>query len=32
MINEYGEVDEIRTGRGNSSTWRKHAPVPLCPP
>jgi hypothetical protein len=22
----------MRTGRGNQSTWRKPAPVPLCPP
>jgi hypothetical protein len=22
----------MMTGRGNRSTWRKPAPVPLCPP
>jgi hypothetical protein len=22
----------MRIGRGNRSTWRKPAPVPLCPP
>jgi hypothetical protein len=26
-----GEIDGI-TGRGNRNTWRKPAPVPLCPP
>jgi hypothetical protein len=29
---ECGAVGEMRTGRGNRSTRRKHAPVPLCPP
>jgi hypothetical protein len=31
MINEYGAVGGIRTGRGNGSTRRKPAPAPLCP-
>jgi hypothetical protein len=29
---EWGAVSGMRTGRGNRSTWRKPAPVPLCPP
>jgi hypothetical protein len=31
MIDEYGASVGIRTGRGNRSTWRKPAPVPLFP-
>jgi hypothetical protein len=27
-----GEIDGIMIGRGNRSTRRKPAPVPLCPP
>jgi hypothetical protein len=27
-----GEIGGIMTGRGNRSTRRKPAPVPLCPP
>jgi hypothetical protein len=30
--NECGPVGGIRIGRGNRSTRRKPAPVPLCPP
>jgi hypothetical protein len=26
-----GEIGGLMTGRGNGSTRRKHAPVPLCP-
>jgi hypothetical protein len=29
---ECGPVSGIRISRGNRSTWRKPAPVPLCPP
>jgi hypothetical protein len=29
---DYGAVGGIRIGRGNRSTRRKPAPVPLCPP
>jgi hypothetical protein len=29
---EYGEFGAIKIGRGNRSTRRKPAPVPLCPP
>jgi hypothetical protein len=29
---ECGAVSGIRIGRGNRSTWRKPASVPLCPP
>jgi hypothetical protein len=29
---DYGAVDGMRIGRGNRSTRRKPAPVPLCPP
>jgi hypothetical protein len=34
MINDddYGAVGGMRIGRGNRSTGRKPAPVPLCPP
>jgi hypothetical protein len=32
MINKYGAVGAMRVGRGNQSTWRKPAPVPLHPP
>jgi hypothetical protein len=32
MIDECGVVGGMRIGRGNRSTRRKHAPVPLCPP
>jgi hypothetical protein len=27
-----GEIGGMMTGRGNRSTRRKHAPMPLCPP
>jgi hypothetical protein len=27
-----GAVGGMKIGRGNRSTWRKPAPVPLCPP
>jgi hypothetical protein len=27
-----GEIGGMMIGRGNGSTLRKHAPVPLCPP
>jgi hypothetical protein len=27
-----GEIGGMMIGRGNRSTWRKPAPVPLCPP
>jgi hypothetical protein len=27
-----GEIGGMMIGRGNQSTWRKPAPVPLCPP
>jgi hypothetical protein len=30
--NECGAVDGMRIGRGNRSTRRTLAPVPLCPP
>jgi hypothetical protein len=30
MINEYGAVGGMRTGRGNQSTPTSPAPVPLC--
>jgi hypothetical protein len=26
-----GEIGRMMIGRGNRSTWRKPAPVPLCP-
>jgi hypothetical protein len=29
---DYGAVGGMRIGRGNRSTLRKPAPVPLCPP
>jgi hypothetical protein len=29
---EYGAVGGMRVGRGNRSTRKKRAPVPLCPP
>jgi hypothetical protein len=29
---DYGAVGGMRIGRGNRSTRRKIAPVPLCPP
>jgi hypothetical protein len=32
MIDDYGAVGGMRIGRGNRSTRRKPAPVPLCPP
>jgi hypothetical protein len=32
MICEYGAFGGMRIGRGNRSTQRKAAPVPLCPP
>jgi hypothetical protein len=27
-----GEIGGMMIGRGNRSTWRKLAPMPLCPP
>jgi hypothetical protein len=27
-----GEIGGMKIGRGNRNTWRKPAPVPLCPP
>jgi hypothetical protein len=27
-----GAIGGMKTGRGNRCTWRKPAPVPLCPP
>jgi hypothetical protein len=27
-----GELDGMKIGRGNRSTWRKPARAPLCPP
>jgi hypothetical protein len=32
VVDKLGAVDEMRIGRGNRSTRRKPAPVPLCPP
>jgi hypothetical protein len=32
MINGYGAVGGIRTGKENQNTQRKPAPLPLCPP
>jgi hypothetical protein len=32
MIDDYGAVGGMRIGRGNRSTRRKPAPVPLCTP
>jgi hypothetical protein len=32
MMDKYGIVGEMRTGRGNRSTWSKPAPVSLFPP
>jgi hypothetical protein len=32
IIDDYGAVGGMRIDRGNQSTWRKLAPVPLCPP
>jgi hypothetical protein len=32
MIDDGGEIDGMKIGRGNRSTRRKPAPVPLCPP
>jgi hypothetical protein len=34
MIDDYecGAVDGIKIGNGNQSTWRKPAPMQLCPP
>jgi hypothetical protein len=32
MVNECGTVCGMRIDRGNRSTRRKPAPVPLCPP
>jgi hypothetical protein len=29
---DYGEIGEMKIGRGNRSTRIKPAPVPLCPP
>jgi hypothetical protein len=31
LINEYGAVSDTKISRGNQSTWRKPAPVPLGP-
>jgi hypothetical protein len=30
LIREYGEISGMKTGRGNRSTRRKPAPLPLC--
>jgi hypothetical protein len=32
MIDDYGAVGGMKICRGNHSTWRKPAPVPLCLP
>jgi hypothetical protein len=32
MMDKYGVVGGMRTGRGNRSTWSKPAPLPLCSP
>jgi hypothetical protein len=32
MTDEYGAFGAMRNGKGDWSTRRKHAPVPLCPP
>jgi hypothetical protein len=32
MMDEYGAFGEMRIGRGNRSTRRKPAQIPLCPP
>jgi hypothetical protein len=32
MINEFGATDVMRISKGNGNTFRKPAPVPLCPP
>jgi hypothetical protein len=32
VMDEYGTVSGVRTGRGNRNSWRKPALVPLCPP
>jgi hypothetical protein len=32
MLDECGAVGGMRIGRGNRSTRKKPAPVPLCPP
>jgi hypothetical protein len=32
VMGECGAVGGMRLGRGNQSTWRKSAPVVLCPP
>jgi hypothetical protein len=32
VIDEYGEFGGMKIGRGNRSTRRKYAPLPLCPP
>jgi hypothetical protein len=32
MMDEYGAFEGMRIGRGNLSTRRKPAPVPLCQP
>jgi hypothetical protein len=32
MIDEYGEFAGMRIDKGNRSTLRKPAPLPLCPP
>jgi hypothetical protein len=31
-VGDYGAIGGIKIGRGNRSTRRKPAPVPLCPP
>lgn len=32
MINECRTICGMTLGKGNQSTWRKHHPMPLCPP
>jgi hypothetical protein len=32
MINECRAICGMPLGKGNQSTWRKHHPVPFCPP
>jgi hypothetical protein len=32
MIDDCGEIDGMKIGRGNPSTCRKPSPAPLCPP
>jgi hypothetical protein len=32
LINDYRAVSEMKISRGNQSSWRKPAPMPLGPP